>query len=302
MLRSSICVVLVAFGCGPTVGVDSTGEDPTSTGDTSTDPTTTTSTSSASTSTTLPPDQTTGSREPDVGVVAEDVYAHDCSYWDQDCPPGQKCMPYSTDGETVNATRCSPIAPDPAAPGEACVVQDNPLSGLDTCDGTSMCWFVDPQTLEGTCFGFCMGSELDPTCAQPMHWCPISSDTVVPLCIPQCHPLEDDCPPGEGCYAVHESFACAPDASGRAGAYGDPCEFLNACDPGLQCVNPAAVPGCAAFGCCSPFCDITDPDASCPGEGQVCLPWVEEPAPRYHMVGICVVPGYEHVGVWAVAP
>ncbi len=113
----------------------------------------------------------------------------------------------------------------------------------------------------------------------------------------QCEPLAPSCPQGQGCYPIAGGWACAPDASGRGGQYGDACEFINACDPGLVCISDWAVPGCeGAFGCCSEICDLQDPagDGQCPGanEGQVCMPWYSQGAAPtgYENVGICAIP------------
>jgi hypothetical protein len=67
---------------------------------------------------------------------------------------------------------------------------------------------------------------------------------------------------------------CAPDASGDEGQPGDPCEFLNVCDPGLFCANADAVPGCAGNGCCSAVCTVGD-DTNCE-DGQSCIPFYED--------------------------
>ncbi|MEX1367836.1 MAG: ribulose phosphate epimerase, partial [Nannocystaceae bacterium] len=102
-------------------------------------------------------------------------------------------------------------------------------------------------------------------------------------------------PDGQACYPINGSFSCGPDASGDAGAPGDPCEFINVCDPGSVCLDASAWPDCAgSVGCCSPVCDISlpDPDAQCPGEGQTCQPWYEqETVPiGYEDVGVCALP------------
>ena len=41
------------------------------------------------------------------------------------------------------------------------------------------------------------------------------------------------------CYprGINEVFTCVPDASGEMGVYGDPCEYINVCDPGLFCAS-----------------------------------------------------------------
>lgn len=114
---------------------------------------------------------------------------------------------------------------------------------------------------------------------------------------PSCHPLEPDCSEPEACYPIDGLWQCAPDASGELGAYGDPCDADDACDPGLACLPtnalPPGLPCEDAAGCCTVLCDFSDPDASlgCPSaaEGQLCLPWYPpgEAPPGYDDVGVC---------------
>jgi hypothetical protein len=97
---------------------------------------------------------------------------------------------------------------------------------------------------------------------------------------------------GQGCYPGDMLFLCATDQSGALGAYGDPCMYINACDPKLFCANPSVVDGCTAQGCCSSFCNLTDadPDAAC-APSQMCMPWFDpDPAPMgLEHVGVCVL-------------
>jgi hypothetical protein len=99
-----------------------------------------------------------------------------------------------------------------------------------------MCWNVDPETNQGTCAGFCVGNENDPHCDHPGDECSISGSGFA-ICLPTCDPLAQDCPEGEGCWGAGPFF-CAGDASGDMGAYGDPCEFVNVCDPVGVCSVP----------------------------------------------------------------
>lgn len=226
----------------------------------------------------------------------------ECDVWAQDCPAGEKCMPWSNDGGSAwNDLRCSPIAPMPKAPGEPCTVVESGVSGLDDCDRRSMCWNIEPETLMGECVEFCVGSEANPLCPDPSTSCAIAGEAVLVLCLPLCSPIEsafaDPCSDLQGCYPAAGTFACAPDASGELGAWGDPCEYINVCDAGLFCGNPDAVPGCrGSQGCCNDFCDLSSPyaDAYCGGAllGQVCVPWFEEgQAPAWLVdVGACVLP------------
>jgi hypothetical protein len=223
---------------------------------------------------------------------------YDCDVWEQDCEEGEKCMPWSSDGTTWNALKCTPVDANPKQPGDECVVEGNGASGIDDCDLGSMCWDVDPETNLGTCVAFCQGSEAAPTCDDPETNCVIANEGVLILCLPNCDPLVQDCPSGQACYPVYEGFNCAPDVSGAdMGGYGDPCEYINVCDPGLFCASAEAVPGCpGSQGCCSEFCDLSapDPNAACSGvaDGQECTMWYDEGAapPGFEDLGACVIP------------
>jgi len=224
--------------------------------------------------------------------------AFECDIWAQDCDEGEKCMPWANDGGNAwNATRCTPLDPNPAQVGDPCTVEGSGVSGIDNCALSSMCWNVDPETNEGTCVEFCSGSEANPVCEDPGTSCSILNEGALILCLPNCDPLLQDCADGEGCYVTNDTFSCVPDAGGEMGAFGEGCEFLNVCDPGLFCANPDGVPNCqGSIGCCSEFCDLTapDPDAMCTGAagGQMCTPWYEEgqAPPGYEDVGACVIP------------
>lgn len=220
-----------------------------------------------------------------------------CSIWNQtDCGEGQKCMPYIDDGGAAwNATRCVPIQPLAGAPGDACSAINSGGSGEDTCGAGAMCWGTDPETLQGICISFCEGSEANPTCADPSASCSIANDGALILCLPNCDPLIQDCSdPNDACYPIGEDFVCGTNASDPdLGNYGDPCEYINVCQTGLSCQDGSVVPGCTAIGCCTPFCDTTDPEAACPGEGTECVPFFEEgtaPRPELDSVGVCIIP------------
>lgn len=222
----------------------------------------------------------------------------ECDMFAQDCPTGEKCMPYANDGgNSWNATRCSPIAENPGQPGDPCTVEGTGVSGIDDCDIASMCWDVDPETNMGVCVAMCTGDESNPICEDPDTSCAIVNEGALVLCLPACDPLLQDCADGQACYPVFEDWQCVPDASGEMGVYGDPCEYINVCDPGLACLGAAAVPDCqGSVGCCSEICDVTDPagDAQCTGapDGQTCQIWYEEGSapPGYEDVGVCALP------------
>lgn len=213
-----------------------------------------------------------------------------CNLWEDDCPRGEKCTIWANDGGSHwNTSRCVPLAPKPAGPGEACTAQESAYSGFDDCDLGSVCLVSDG--LQGKCMPMCIGSPSAPACEDPNRTCTIGGDSIPAFCRPDCDPLDlESCAQGEGCYPAENHTVCAPDASGPdAGALFDPCEFVNACDPGLLCASATAVGACprGVARCCTPWCDLEDP--MCP-EPTTCVPTNEpEPAP----------PGQENVGVCA---
>ncbi len=287
----SVLVALAA--CEPTSEVSNTGGDtmsaevPGDSGDTTT--TTTTSTPDepepgTDESTTEP--ATNFIEEPDGGGKA-----FECDTWTQNCPSGQKCTFWANDGGgSWNATRCVEIDPNPDEAGEPCTVEDNGTSGVDTCAFGAMCWDVDPANQEGVCRELCMGDESNPICSDPEMRCLGRGPF---LCLPTCCPLEQDCDEIQACYPVNDEFQCVPDASGKLGEYGDPCEFINVCDPGLLCLGSDAIPDCqGATGCCTSFCEVGSTSCSLLHPDLECTPWYEE--------GIAP-PGLEHVGACVLA-
>ena len=228
---------------------------------------------------------------PDVGQ-----YVFACDIWAHDCPAGEKCMPWANDGGgSWNATRCSPIVEDPAGPGEPCLVDGNGVSGLDDCELASMCWDVDPETNEGTCVPMCTGSAQGPLCEDPDLLCVQAQGGALNLCLPQCHPVEQTCPEGQGCYPDHEGFRCRPDVTAGTGQLDDPCEFTNACIPGAACMADGPHARCpdGASACCRPFCTVGELGPPC-SVIEHCAPWewfVEGQAPaRLEDVGYCAFP------------
>ncbi len=219
---------------------------------------------------------------------------NECDIWAQDCPLGEKCMPWANDGGgSWNALKCSPIEPNPGQSGDVCTAVGGAVSGVDTCDLGLLCWYVDEND-QGSCLDQCTGSEEDPICPANTV-CDVTNMGVLTLCLPTCDPLLVNCKDGEICFYsnVAGSFICDFDGSGEMGAYGDPCEFINVCDPGLFCANPDNVPDCMAGGCCSEYCDINEPN-TCAGKdgGQMCEAWFEmgSAPPGLEHVGACVIP------------
>ncbi|MCA9705596.1 MAG: hypothetical protein KDK70_07105 [Myxococcales bacterium] len=218
------------------------------------------------------------------------------------CGPGLKCMPYDSSGTSFyDAAACFPIDPNPVGLYEPCVWYGGAWSGYDNCGDHAFCADYDGDG-EGTCTGICIWTADDWDayyCEDPAAEGSWGCQSCFCSCEVPCDPLQPDaCGDGNACVPTsHPDFLCVPDASAELGDYGDPCEYINGCDPGLFCANPASVPapGCdQALGCCTPFCDLTQPN-TCPGalEGQECLPWYEDPANApagFEDVGGCSLP------------
>lgn len=212
----------------------------------------------------------------------------ECDQWVQDCPPGQKCTAAEDDnGNLWNTTRCVAVAEDPDGVGEACTVEGSVASGIDSCDFGQICWVTNWKTLVGVCREYCSGTPHSPVCA-PSHYCQLTADGVLTICLPECDPFAQDCGPAEGCYGGSEWFGCAPDSSGDEGNFGDPCEFVNACSIGLSCQSGSELADCETGACCTSFCDISEA-APCP-EGYTCNAFHEpgNAPPNQENYGYCI--------------
>jgi len=221
---------------------------------------------------------------PDVGGGTE----LPCSLFLQNCPAGEKCMPWANDGgDSYNATRCAEVDPEPGAPGMPCTVQLSVYTGSDDCERGAICLGVEPETLEGTCWPFATGSSAHPICVDALHAVRVAASSPLTLCIPTCRPLLGDCPEDLGCYPIDGTFSCAPNASADIGDVGEPCEFRNVCNPGLACVAADDFSDCGSAGCCTPYCDTTAP--ACP-DGLNCQPWSSDSTlpPGNENLGMCL--------------
>jgi hypothetical protein len=222
---------------------------------------------------------------PDGGGATCDVFA-------QDCPDGQKCTAWASDGGgSWNATKCVPVTGD-KVPGDECTVEGSGVTGIDNCEKGAMCWDTDEMNI-GLCVELCKGSEEAPTCSTQGFTCSVTNEGVLTLCLPGCDPLLQDCPGNDVCIPIGDGFVCVLDASGEEGQAFDPCEFANTCDPGLVCAGSASANECSpmAMGCCVPMCSISEM-APCPGAGQECTSLFEEgqAPPAFTDVGYCTIP------------
>lgn len=222
--------------------------------------------------------------DPDGGLVT-----YECSLYEQDCESGEKCNVWANDGgNSWNATKCVAVDPDPQLIGEECEAEGSGVSGIDNCERGAFCWDVDPEG-SGMCVSYCQGSEEQPTCDDPRMFPAAGKEFCI--CLERCEPLMQDCPAGCACYSTGDRFQCVPDASGPDdGGFGDPCEFANSCDPGLNCTNPSFLDCEGASGCCTSFCDLSKPD-QCP-QGHECQSAFAEgqALPGYEDVGLCMLP------------
>ena len=254
------------------------------------------------TTTTGSPGSTTTTTEDTCGFICETTEGPPepgCDVFKQNCPEGQKCAPYAEDGDSWwNATKCVPVTGD-GQPGESCMTMGGGVSGLDDCAEGVFCWDVDAMNV-GECVEMCSGSDAAPVCKDEDANCAVTSEGALNLCIPSCDPLVQDCAGDDLCIPIADTFVCVLDASGAdTGKALDPCEFANACDKGLLCLNPTASENCDpnAGGCCMPFCDLADQaaaDAGCKAiaDDTSCVSLYEAgmAPPKFETVGICVVP------------
>jgi hypothetical protein len=248
-----------------------------------------TSTMGTSTSTST---NTTTTNGEESFLIENDVYVPvECDPFVQDCPEGEKCVPYSANGEWYDANRCVPVLGD-QAPGEDCT-WTGIIEAIDDCDATSICWnteLVGDQYV-GTCVAQCTGSAENPLCENGSN-CTLSGDGPLALCLPTCDPLVQDCDEGYGCYWGNFDFNCI--TASQNIPTGEPCGFVNDCTPGHLCVDAAALPSCAGASCCTSYCNLPDGDAGCVAQpGTACVSFFEEgTAPEgLEHVGVCLVPG-----------
>jgi hypothetical protein len=304
MKRLDAIALAVLVGCTPASSDE--GTDSSSSEVSATDPTPTSSSNGSgnpepSTSTPMPdPDSSTtvpdgsssstdgGTLETGSSSTTEAGGIEACEPFAQECPDGLKCMPYADDGGGIwNANGCFPVVDEPDELGAPCEVTGLPTSGIDTCDLGLVCWGADDNG-NGTCVAQCEGSAVAPECGGDTA-CQISNGGVLTLCVSGCDPLAQNCGDGQGCYPTGPEFSCAP--VGDPGVQGEACAFINTCAPGLACIGGDVVAGCADPGCCSAFCDISNPADPCAdlGGGMACVAWFADGMAPMGLedVGIC---------------
>ncbi len=212
----------------------------------------------------------------------------ECDPFQQDCPMGEKCVPYGSTGGNWDANKCVAVTGSGAA-GDSCTY-GGVAEATDDCDALTHCWDVmdvDGVNL-GVCTEFCMGTADDPSCPGDTS-CLIANDGSINMCIASCDPILQPCEQGLGCFWSGNEFQCIFTSSDIP--TGDTCGFINDCEPGNFCANADLMPDCQGSSCCASFCDLTDP--VCPQMGTECAAFFEEGTapPQYIDVGACLLPG-----------
>ncbi|WAS93685.1 hypothetical protein [Nannocystis punicea] len=231
------------------------------------------------------PPTTTG--DDSVFIMPADPPAQ-CDVWAQDCPAGEKCAAAGPPPLTTGSIACAAIVPGPDQLGEPCQVLVEGHLGPDTCDLGLYCHSVDPATQQGTCRPLCTGHSDDPACPSGQ----VCLNTALPMCFAACDPLVHDCAGDDTCIWIDPQFGCFPAGNQPKNGLFEACEYLDQCEDGLICVDPAGAGECdlEGVGCCLPFCDLDFPD-TCPGVGQVCQPFHQgKPPAGLEHLGLCSLP------------
>ena len=289
--RNAILVqAMLLTACGPRlIGVDD-GES-SSSAETSGEPSSTSAT--ATSEDPWMPDDTSSTNDSESFVDGGDYsFVDDCDMLAQDCPDGEKCVPFATyEGGFWDDNKCVPILGEQAV-GEPCRYGGR-VEATDDCDGTGLCWDVTEVEGEmlGTCRSFCTGTHDDPTCDDGQI-CLISSESTIVLCVPMCDPLAQDCGPGLGCYWTNSNFQCVFTTQDLP--VGAPCGYINDCEPGHMCVDGLLLPDCMGAACCTNYCDVELGPEQCDAlPGTACV-WfwqdVGEAPPGYENIGVCALP------------
>jgi hypothetical protein len=235
-----------------------------------------------------PSDTDTSGNDTDVSTNTSPVHDtsldHPCAPFAQDCPEGEKCVPYGSTGGNWDANKCVPILGD-KQPGESCSYA-GVIEATDDCDASSHCWDVmdvDGEQM-GICTRFCEGTPENPQCPEQTS-CLISNNGSITLCIKTCDPIAQDCGPGLECVEFNGHFNCI--FTGGGSWIGEPCDQMADCPPGGICMNASVFPECAGSACCAQICSLADP--SCTLEGTACVAYFDDPPPGGEDLGVCIV-------------
>lgn len=214
------------------------------------------------------------------------IDAATCDPWAQDCPEGEKCAAYNQGGDTWDSNKCVPLM-GTGQTGDSCTYQGS-VQGTDDCDVGFMCYYTNEEAI-GSCIPLCTGSPDDPICDAQFN-CSISNEGSLILCVYACDALLQDCEQeGTGCFWDGTQFNCDP-AVGDIPT-GEPCAYINDCDPGNICLDAEVLPDCAGAACCGGICDLSDP--VCLINGTECVAFYDDGTapPGQENVGVCILPG-----------
>ncbi len=218
----------------------------------------------------------------------------------QDCPDGQKCTAYQSPGMPPgwDANQCVPDPMNGGGIGDPCQINDGEsvFSGLDNCAEGGFCFNFDFMTGKGgACIEFCKEDKSCPMTNGGNAGClEGANEGVLPICLPKCDPLVQDCPDMQGCYgdpSINFFFCATPDPGMNTGVDKSPCEYTNACKSGFSCQDAKTVDACdpMAVGCCTAFCSVSNP-VDCTGANKCVAFYPMNPPPGLEDVGVCVIP------------
>lgn len=228
---------------------------------------------------------------PSTEPITPDLGNQQCLTWLQDCPGGMKCVPFSEDGESWwNASKCVPESLMPIGFGEPCSISSGTFSGIDDCEKGSFCRPLKVPEDDGICTPFCLGSQIDFVCMDPELLCWAPSETVIPVCLESCYPVEGSCSmSGDTCIPSTDGFLCLPQEA--AGKRYEPCSAPVECSLGLTCVPSSLSPSCDQNKalCCMALCNLPDDlEAICADDEQCGAFWDDANIPvGYEDLGIC---------------
>jgi hypothetical protein len=208
-----------------------------------------------------------------------------CDIWAQDCPEDEKCVAWSSMGDTWDANKCVSLL-GTGRTGDECTYGGSAL-GTDDCDVGYMCYYTNVDGV-GSCVPLCNGTPDTPQCPDAFN-CSVANDGSLPLCVYRCDPLLQDCQlDNTGCFWDGAKFNCDP-----AGELleNEACGYINDCAPGHLCVEATSLPECIGSACCTSFCELADPN--CQLAGTECIAFFDAGTapPGLENTGICALPG-----------
>jgi hypothetical protein len=216
---------------------------------------------------------------PGVDVWCSGEMANGCDPIAQDCPEGEKCVAWASQGGAWDATKCVPVTGTNMV-GDPCM-SAGVVEATDDCDENGMCFGLD-DSLMGVCYGFC---SLDGTCPDA-QLCFFAGDGSITLCIDECQPHHpDNCGAGTTCVQIDGTFICLPVQTILPPD--SPCTEFDYCPLGQTCVLGIDLDNCAGQSCCTDWCDTSMADPCTMPE--TCQPYWQmgQAPPGLDTAGVC---------------